>query len=187
MRVRLPGLSCKPAARRARLAPLVLLGALAGVAFAGCHTRTATPTTDWTALDLGSQVTPRRLHRAALGDPAGLAPLHRPLSARLGVVVVRNADDWQTLADAIPDIGPCPDLTGGAVIGLVTRTGTPVDGGWPVQVTGARQAGRAGVVQVSSRGGAYLSTGIVYVEVIYVPGPQKVVAVDLDGWRQYLH
>jgi len=186
MRVRLPGHSCKRAPRGARLAPLVLLGTLAAVAFAGCQGRGVHPGTRSTPLAGGPRVVPQRLHRAVLGDPAGLAPLYRPLSARLGVLTVRDDADWRILAAAIPTLGPCPDLAGGAVIGLATEAGTPVDGAWPLQVTGAHLVGRAAVLEAGLQGGAYLPNGIICIETVYVPGARQIVAIDLDGWRQYL-
>lgn len=124
-------------------------------------------------------------HRVVLGELSSLADLYRPLCPRLGVIQVTRAKDWQRLARAAPGLGSCPDFSQGAVVGIVSRAGTPLDGIWPIEITQTRSAQGAGYVCAEFRPGTYLADGVACVTLVQYRGLDRVLMADVNGLRYF--
>lgn len=121
-----------------------------------------------------------------VSDPAALAPLCTPLgSPRLALVTVRSNAEWRRFCRATRDLGPAPDFRTGIVVGLVSRTGTRIDGRWPLELTAVRQCGPAGLLEGRFLPGTYLPDETPYVETAFAAGVTDVVAVDVNGDEFY--
>ena len=116
---------------------------------------------------------------SALGDA------FRPLGARLGLVQVNSAEQWARLARLAPGLGPCPDLSGGSVVGLASTIGMPLNGRWPIHVQSVRAHEGAGLLVARFDGGSYLPDGTAYLETMYVPDLATVLVVEVNGVRFY--
>ena len=109
-----------------------------------------------------------------------------PLGSRLGFVQVRNPAQWAALRRLAPALPPaCPDLSRGVAIAIVSRLGRPVTGRWPVRWSNVRLVGWAGFVEAQFEAGTYWPDGTTYLDAIYVPGLQAVLAIDVNGIRYY--
>jgi hypothetical protein len=124
---------------------------------------------------------PTELRRCFVGEPAALESLVHALGRRLWLLEVRNAEQWRQLAQAVPGLGPCPDLTRGMVVGLVSLLGTPLDGSPPFRIQAIRVHDGAGLVQAQFSSGTYLPDGSAYLEMTYVNGLRSVLVVNVDG------
>ena len=114
-----------------------------------------------------------------------LRPLSQPFGERIALIQVRNRRDWEQLSQAVADIGPCPDLGRGIVIGLASQAGTPLDGRWPFALDAVRVHQGAGLIEARFHGGTYLPDGTTYLETAYVEGLSAVLVVAVDGQRYY--
>lgn len=163
-----------PGARAAVLAVLTLLG--------GCA---AQPTIRMQTLEnapLAELMEPRRI---VVGELDSLGDLYRPLCARLGLVQIRSGRDWERFRRAAPGLGPCPNLARGAVIGVVSRAGTPLDGGWPIEILEARIVNGAGYLCAEFRSGTYLADGVACVALAQCRGLSTVLMADVNGLRYF--
>jgi hypothetical protein len=132
-------------------------------------------------LERAPRITPVAGQRVIVADPTALHELCTALGPRLGLLQVRRAADWDRLVRAAPELGPCPDLRAGIVVGLVCRAGTTLDGRWPVRIEGVRLYGGAGLLEARFRGGTFLPDGTMLLETAYVPGLTAVLAADVNG------
>jgi len=138
------------------------------------------------AVELNTLKSAAWCHKEELGrfivtDAQALAPLYRPIARRLGLVEIRSPRDWERLRTAVPELGPCPDLRRGIVIGLVGPTGTILSQSWPFKWIGVRAFDGAGLVEAEFEGGTYLADNATYVELAQVEGVWFVAAVGVDG------
>ena len=104
-----------------------------------------------------------------------------PLGPRLGLLQIRNHEEWERLASAVPAIGQPPDFRRGMLVGLVSWAGTPADGHWPVHIDAVEAYRGAGVVEASFDGGSYFPDGVGLLETICADGVRRVLIVDVDG------
>lgn len=125
--------------------------------------------------------TPTEPRRCFVREPDALQSLVHPLGRRLGLLEVTSAEQWRELAQAVPGIGSSPDLTHGIVVGLVSVSGTPVDGGPPFRLQAIRVHDGAGLVQAQFNSGTYLPDGSAYLEMTYVNGLRSVLVVNVNG------
>ncbi len=123
--------------------------------------------------------------RYVVSDPAALKTLCIPLGPRLGLLQVRSAGEWQLLSEAVPGIGPSPDLRRGTLVGIVCWAGTPIDGTWPVRLDAVRVCSGGGLMTATFQGGTYLPDGTVRLETDYVEGLRSVLVVDVNGTSFY--
>ncbi len=121
---------------------------------------------------------PRRL---TVTDSEAVWTLCTPLGSRLGLLQVRDAEAWERVGAAVPALGERPDMRRGIVIGLMYRAGTPANGRWPARIEGVRSCDGAGIVEASFAGGSYLPDGTGLLEVVYVSGVDRILAVEVDG------
>jgi len=127
---------------------------------------------------------PHRPHGAArfvISDPAALGPLYNPLGKRMGLVQVRDEAEWAQLRRAVPQIGACPDLRGGIVVGLVCPAGTSLSGQWPFAWDTVRVYRGAGLIEAEFNGGSYLPDSTTYLEAAQIDGLSAVLVVAVDG------
>jgi len=108
-----------------------------------------------------------------------------PLGPRLGLLQIRTTEQWQRLARAAPQLGACPDLAHGMVIGLACWAGEPVSGTWPVRIDAVRVADGAGLLEAHFAGGSYLPDGSARLETVFVPAFVNVLVADIDGTMFY--
>ena len=137
------------------------------------------------ALESAPPISPITTERSIVTDAEALRPLSIDLGPRLNLVQVRNPNDWQRLREVAPEIGDCPNLERGALVGILCRTGTPLDGDWPIDLDAVRVADSAGFVCASFHGGTYLPDGVAYLETAYIEGLSSVLMVDVNGVRFY--
>lgn len=125
--------------------------------------------------------TPLRGQRLVISDVTALGPAYKTLSPRLGLLVVGTDAEWRALAAVCPNVGDRPDLTRGTVVGLVSRAGTPVDGGWPIQLDAIRLSGSGGWIEGTFHPATYQPDSAAYAETAYVPGLGTVLVVEING------
>ena len=123
--------------------------------------------------------------RIVAGELDSLGDLYRPLCARLGLVQITSRKDWERFRRVAPGLGPCPDLSRGAVIGVVSRAGTPLDGGWPIEILEARIVNGAGYLCAEFRSGTYLADGVACVALAQCRGLSTVLMADVNGLRYF--
>jgi hypothetical protein len=134
-------------------------------------------------LEAAAELPLRTLKRGLIRDPSALEPMLRPLGRRLALLEVRTPAEWEVLSHAVPDLGPCPNLAHGAVIGLVARMGRPLDGQWPASMERIRVCQGAALLTVRFEGGSFLPDGTSYVELAQVEGLEAVLVVDVGATR----
>lgn len=122
-------------------------------------------------------------NRAIVAESPALNDMSTPLGPRLGLIQVRRPAEWSALQVAAPDVGPCPDLVHGSVIGVYCRAGLPLNGDWPVELDNVRVRDGAGLVSATFEGGSYLPDGTTYLEWTYVAGLTSVLVVEVNGLR----
>lgn len=127
----------------------------------------------------------RDTQRYVVSDPQTLQRLCTPLGPRLGLLQIKSARDWELLRRLVPEIGPCPDLTHGTMIGLACWAGTPLDGRWPIDLQSIQLRSGGGLISASFHGGTYLPDGTARLETTYVKGLNTVLVVDVDGTSFY--
>jgi hypothetical protein len=136
-------------------------------------------------LDTAPEAAASQVWHVRLTDPARIVSQSRPLSRRMALVQVRTCADWRALAQAAPQLGPCPELGRGMVVGLVYFGGTPLDGDWPLELSAVRVFNGAGLVETHFTGGSFLAVGAGFVHLAQVDGLRAVLIVDVDGTRFY--
>jgi hypothetical protein len=137
------------------------------------------------SIEAGITAAPTSTRRAMVLDPGPLGELYTPLGRRLGLIHIRDESDWARLCRAVSDPGPMPAFDRGSVVALVTRTGLPIDGQWPITIEHVRLCGGAGMICGSFHGGSYLADGATYAEIAFVETLRDVLIVDVNGVRYY--
>ncbi len=179
-RVRSAARVCKPPVR---VVGPCLLGVV--LALTACSTAPHAATLTLADLESGQTRLPLESRRTLVADMRELRPLLTPLGPRLALVRVRDAEDWRRLRSAAPQVGTCPDLRRGIVVGLASMAGTPADGAWPIELFVARLRDGAGLVCGFFRGGTYLPDGTTYLETAQIDGLRDVLVVDVNGTKFY--
>lgn len=150
---------------------------------ASCSRATRTVSVGVAELEGAAAVAPENRARAIVNDPAALGASYQPLGKRMGLVQVRSCRQWDALRAAASELGPCPDLSQGIAIAIVSRAGIPIDGEWPISLDDVRVSQGAGLVRADFHAGTYLPDGTTYLEIAQVPGLSDVLMVDIDGVR----
>ncbi len=151
----------------------------------GCQPNATPRTITVAALEGAPPARTTAQKKLVVPDTAALQRVCYPLGPRLGLLQVRSAKEWELVSRAVPQIGPCPDLARGALVGLACWTGTPVDGTWPVSLATVRVCEGAGLLEGDFHPGTYLPDGTAYLETAYVPGLRSVLIVDVSGTTFY--
>lgn len=169
-----------------RRVPWLALGLILAAGLGtGCRPAAAPRTITVAALEGAPPAPKTAQRRLIIADAAALRRVCYPLGSRLGLLQIRSAKEWERVARELPQLGPCPDLTRGAVVGLACWTGTPVSGGWPVTLAAIRVHEGAGLVEGDFHAGTYLPDGVAYVETAHVHGLRTVLIVDVSGTTFY--
>ena len=181
------GFLCKPGRigrRFARGAVPLVAGVLA--VLPACRFLSPTRTIALADLEAAPAQRPTGARHVVVSDAQGLRALCKPLGPRLGLIEVRSAEQWRALEDAAPQIGACPDLRRGTVVGIVAWGGTPLNGGWPVEFDAVQVHEGGGLLKAKFKGGTYLPDGTARLETGYVPGLHAVLVVDVNGTPFYV-
>ena len=184
----MPQAECNPtlSARQGRnLMTLLPLCALL-VALTSCATRLPVTQVSLRALETAPSSRPRERARTIVSDVDKLGSLHHPLNVNIGIVQVRSIADWRRLNEVAPQPGPPPDFSRGIVVGVLSRAGTPIDGGWPASIKGVQMVDSAGLLVSHFQSGCYLPDTIAYLECAYVEGLRSLLVVDVDDLRFYV-
>lgn len=185
MSVNPPASLCKPTrARTKRLTQFAVVVAV--VALVGCHAHRSRRTVSLPQLEQGTLVLPTQVRRSQLSSDADLGPSYHELAPRLAAIVVRTEAEWGRLRAAAPEIGPQPDLSAGAVVGLISRAGSPVSGRWPLSIKHVRVSDGAGLLVGAFSPGSYQPDGAAYIETAYISGLETVLVVEINGLRYVL-
>lgn len=123
------------------------------------------------------------LAHGVVARPEMLGSLMRPLGARMGLLVIRSAHDWATLVSAAPALRNHAPPEFGCVVCLVTWTGTPLSGKFPLAVRSVFVADGAAAVVADFEPGTYLPDAATYITAILAPGVREVLEVDVSGTR----
>lgn len=187
----MPSAHCKQLARTSRTARRrafrgLLLTVLAGLgALSACGTHDRQRVVSVHALEAATPVEPRLIRRAIISDTVQLNGLYYPLGRRLGLFQIRSAEEWETLRRCAPELGPCPDLDGGIVVGLASHAGLPLNGRWPIHLQYVRVHDGAGFATAHFDGGSFLPDGTTYLETAQFDGLATVLMVEVNGTRFY--
>jgi hypothetical protein len=138
-------------------------------------------------LETAQAVQPARIQRTVVSDAAGLGKLCYPIGRRLGLLQVRSAKDWQTVRMCAPELGPPPDFSQGIVIGLLSQTGQPLNGEWPIRLESVRIHDGVGLALAHFKGGSFLPNQTTYLEMAQIHGLASLEMIDVDGARFRLH
>ncbi|MBK9119000.1 MAG: hypothetical protein IPM18_05260 [Phycisphaerales bacterium] len=118
---------------------------------------------------------------AVASDPVGLRALCRPLGERFGVFEIRSRQDWNALLRVVPELGLRLPWSREAVVAIACWDGTPLDGGWPVELRSFRLHEGLGLVSAQFHGGTFMPDGTARVVVAPVPGLRRLLAVEVGG------
>ena len=166
--------------------PAALLAvALAALPLCSACTASRTPRAITLAALENAPVALAQPQQITVADAAALRQICLALGPRLGLIQIRSAAEWARLARIAPQLGPCPDLRQGTVVGLACWAGTPVDGHWSVHIDTVRVCDGAGLVTADFAGGTFLPDGSAQLETAHVQGLAAVLAVDVDGTMFY--
>lgn len=123
--------------------------------------------------------------RSVASETVKECEFYRPLGPRLGLLLIKNRLQWEKLCAAAPELGPCPDLSRGMVVGVASHAGLPLNGDWPIRLEAVRVRSGAGFALAHFEGGSFLSDGVTFVETAQVEGLTTVLMADVDGARFY--
>jgi len=121
--------------------------------------------------------------RARISFDLPLPPgLIEELSPEFTLLVIRRQADWEALRRSLGlTTGPEPDLSAGAIVGLVAWVGESAESGWPVRLTGVRAlAGTAWLDAELTPGLYYPLRAPGYLDLCYVPGLISVGVVRIN-------
>ncbi len=163
---------------------LVAAGCTGLVAAAGCTGPAAAPleVATW-ELARVEPLKPVPLGRARISFDLPLPQrLIEELSPEFTLLVIRQRADWESLRRSIGlTAGPEPDLSVGAIVGLVAWVGESAEAGWPVRLTGVRAlAGTAWIDAEFVPGLYYPLRAPGYLDLCYVPGVSSVGVVRIN-------
>jgi hypothetical protein len=179
-RLRTPRSVCKLSRPAGLFAALVV-----AVAVPSCVMPARIQTVSLASLESAPSAPLYRSERFVVRDAARLQSLCTPLGPRLGLVQVRKPADYDALKTLVPELGPCPDLRRGMLIGLACWAGTPIDGRWPVELTAVQVQSGGGLLTAQYRGGTYYPDGTGRLVTEYVPDLTAVLVVDVNGTSFY--
>lgn len=77
------------------------------------------------------------------------------------------------------------DFSQGILVGVASRAGLPLSGGWPLHITALRIFDGAGLLSATFDSGTYLPCGAAMLEAAFVPGLSDVLALEINGERFY--
>lgn len=181
----MPQVDCNP-----RCKPLynvaVCLVCAVSAALTSCISSVAVTRVSLDALESAPMHRPRQRARTIVADVEKLEDLYHPLNSHVGIVQVRSLKDWQRLNRVAPQHAPPPDFSRGMIIGVLSRAGTPIDGGWPAVIESVRVFDTAGLLISHFQSGCYLPDATAYLESAYVEGLSTVLVVDVDDLRFYV-
>lgn len=164
----------------------VLLIIASGLAsLSSCSTQPRSQAVSIHTLENAATVQPGATRRAIVSHAPELGSFYYPLDSRLGLFQIRNAEQWNTLRRCAPELGRCPDLKRGIVIGLASRAGLPLNGTWPIRLETTRVHDGAGLVTAQFNGGSFLPDGTTYVEAAQYDNLRAVLIVEVNGVRFY--
>lgn len=123
--------------------------------------------------------------RWLVADPSALARVRTPIGTRLDLIVVRCERDRQALRRALGTDIPPMDFSQGILVGVASRAGLPLSGGWPLHITALRIFDGAGLLSATFDSGTYLPCGAAMLEAAFVPGLSDVLALEINGERFY--
>ena len=169
---------------RNRMAALPLCVLL--VALPSCATRISVTHISLRALETAPSSRPRERTRAIVSDVDKLGSLHHPLNANIGIVQIRSIADWRRLNEVAPQPGPPPDFSRGIVVGVLSRAGMPIDGGWPASIESVQMVDSAGLLVSHFHSGCYLPDTTAYLESAFIEGLHTLLVVDIDDLRFYV-
>lgn len=158
-----------------RALPLVLL------LLAGCASATVPKTVSLQALQQAPPAAAEHVEHAVIADAEALRGLCTPLGPQVGLIQVRSPTEWTRLVRATGVAKPCPDFRRGTLVGLLCWTGTPIRGGEPIRIQSVRVKEGGGLVYAQFAGGSYLPDGTAYLDSVFVPNLDAVLAVDVNG------
>jgi hypothetical protein len=138
------------------------------------------------ALETAAAVEPSAVRRAiALDAGPPNEEFYHPLGGRLGLFQIRSAKEWEVLRRRAPELGPCPDLRRGIVVGLASHAGLPLNGAWPIHLETVRVHNGAGFAIAHFQGGSFLPDGTTYLETAQFDGLTAVLMIEINGTRFY--
>ncbi len=154
------------------------------VAATGCTSPVAAPleVTTW-ELARAEPLKAVPLGRARISFDLPLPPgLIEELSPEFTLLVIRRQADWEALRRSVGlSTGPEPDLSAGAIVGLIAWVGESAETGWPVRVTGVRALeGTAWLDAEFAPGLYYPLRAPGYLDLCYVPGLLSVGVVRIN-------
>ncbi len=184
----MPQAECNPKcpARQGRDRTIALPLCALLVTLTSCASRIPVTSVSLRALETAPSSRPRERARTIVSDVEKLGSLHHPLNLNIGIVQIRSIADWRRLNQVAPQPGPPPDFTSGIVVGVLSRAGTPIDGGWPVSIKGVQMVDSAGLLVSHFQSGCYLPDTIAYLECAYIEGLRALLVVDIDDLRFYV-
>lgn len=150
-----------------------------------CALKPTVQTISVRTLEEAPALRPKMIRRAIISAENRLTFSSCPLGARLGLIQVWTPEQWEQLRAAAPEIGACPDLSDGMVVGLLSYAGLPVNGTWPIRLQGMRVHRGAGFAIGEFEGGTYLPDGTTYLEIAQFSDLRNVLMVEIDGTRFY--
>ncbi len=185
-RVRTRAGLCKQAGTRAGCTHTLAL-ALPGmfVLLSGCRTAPAARNATAAGLETAPVAPTAAVAHVLVGDAQALRRICTPLGPRLGLLQVRTRAEWNCLAGIAPQVGACPDLQHGMLIGVACWAGSPADGHWPLRIDAIRAAAGKAWVEASFSGGSFLPDGLAFLETAYAGQVHAVSAVSVDGTTFY--
>lgn len=181
MRLRTASAVCKPTAPGAPRTRLLLRLSLGLLAVVGCRTPLSTRTITVAQLEQAPPVPRLTTERSLVSDAATVRGLCTPLAARLGLLEICTAREWQEFARATTGAGACPDFSRGMLVGVACWAGMPLDGEWPIRLDSVRVHDGGGLLNATFAAGSYLPNGTGWVETAYVEGLHAVLIVDING------
>lgn len=122
--------------------------------------------------------------RFVVGDRETLETISRPICDNLRLVQVRSDADWRRLVEAIPALGN-RKWDGRPVFGVCSEFGTPLNGVWPLMVTGLRRHDGAGWLSTELAVGTFLPDRMLLAELVACEGVSAVLVVEVNGVRYY--
>lgn len=156
------------------------------VALTSCATRLPVTHVSLRALETAPSSRPRERIRTIVSDVDKLGALHHALNVNIGIVQIRSIADWRLLNEVAPQPGPPPDFSRGIVVGVLSRAGMPLDGGWPASIESVQMVDSAGLLISHFHSGCYLPDTTAYLESAYVEGLHTLLVVDIDDLRFYV-
>ena len=182
---------CKPsrAARRATRSGAWALRACVPATvllqISACTLSAPTRTISLSDLESAPLVPVERLGRTIVADVDATEAMYTSLAPRLGIYRVLTPEQWRAFQGAARISAPVISSGRGTIIGIVSRAGRPLAGGWPIRVEQVRVVDGAALVTARFASGSYLPDGLSYVDTVYVDEPIVVLALEINDVRYY--